>query len=230
MHFFRLFLLLVFIDLTCFAQAPQLPAMNIITEKAMNVLTWTNQYDGVKSIAVQRSVDSIRNFITIGFIDAPKKGIMTYTDEHPMPGRNHYRLSVGFAGDVEWNTNVYKVILDSAIIAKSVLGAIETGTTNSKNNTNLNNTTTTTDFYYTPSSRIYTNPYTGHINISLDDAMKKKYAVRFYDPEEKEVLRIARISKTVLILDKNNFNARGTYHFKLFDGTSLVETGYVTIY
>lgn len=43
----------------------------------------------------------------------------------------------------------------------------------------------------------------------------KKYAVRFYDPEEKEVLRIARISKTVLILDKNNFNARGTYHFKL---------------
>ena len=95
---------------------------------------------------------------------------------------------------------------------------------------NSNNTTTTTDFYYTPSSRIYTNPYTGHINISLDDAMKKKYAVRFYDPEEKEVLRIARISKTVLILDKNNFTARGTYHFKLFDGTSLVETGYVTIY
>lgn len=225
---FLLFLLLNHVSNTCTAQPPTLPAMSIVTEKAKNMLSWTNQYDGVKSIAIQRSLDSVRSFVTIGTINNPKKGAMTYTDERPMPGKNHYRLSVGFSGDMEWYTNVYKVIMDSALIARSVLGAIETGITNS--NTNMGNASVTTDFYYTPSSRVFTNPYTGHININLTDAMQKKYSVRFYDPEEAEVLRISRISKTVLILDKNNFNARGTYHFKLFEGTSLVETGYITIY
>jgi hypothetical protein len=227
-----LFLLLLFSQV-CNAQPPQLPAMNIITEKAQNILTWTNQYDGIKSIAVQRSIDSIRNFVTIGIINTPKKGPMTFTDERPMPGRNHYRLMVDFTGDMEWFSNVYKVTLDSSIIARSVMGAIETGTTNSKTATGSTNgiaPANPTDFYYSPSLRIYTNPYTGHININLDDALSKKYNIRFYDPEKAEVLRISRVTKTVLILDKNNFNSRGTYSFKLFDGAALVETGYITIY
>jgi hypothetical protein len=62
------------------------------------------------------------------------------------------------------------------------------------------------------------------------DALAKRYSIRFYDPENKEVLRISRVSKTTLILDKNNFNSRGTYNFKLYEGVTLVETGYVTIY
>ncbi len=228
--FVRITLFLLFAMQVCYAQPPQLPAMNIVTEKAQNILSWTNQYDGIKSIAIQRSVDSIRNFTTIGILDHPKKGVLSYTDARPLPGRNHYRLSVDFTGDMEWFSNVYKVTLDSAVIAKSVLGAIETGTTKS-NMTGVNATTPDpTDFYYTPSLRIYTNPYTGHININLTDALSKKYSIRFFDPEQSEVLRVARVSKTVLILDKNNFNSRGTYSFKLFDGASLVETGYITIY
>lgn len=230
MNFLRILFLLLILNKAVSAQPPQLPAMSIKTENAKNILTWTNQYDGVKSIAIQRSIDSIRSFVTIGTITLPKKGAMTYTDERPMPGKNHYRLSVGFSGDMEWYTNVYKVILDSTLIAQSIKGAIETGTTNSNNNYSNANVSNPTDFYYTPSSRIFTNPYTGHININLDDALSKKYSIRFYDPEETEVLRLARVSKTVLILDKNNFNSRGTYHFKLFDGVSLIETGYITIY
>ncbi len=222
-----LFLLLSTVSLG-FAQAPELPAMNIVTENAKNILSWTNQFDGVKTIAVQRSLDSVRNFVTIGILNAPKKGVGTYTDERPLPGKNHYRLSIGFAGDLEWYSNVYKVLLDSALIAKSNLGAIETGSTNS--NTYTDAKAAVTDFYYTPSSRIYTNPYTGHINITLNDALSKKYSIRFYDPEKTEVLRISRVSKTTLILDKNNFNSRGTYNFKLFEGSTLVETGFITIY
>ena len=233
MKSFQYILIFIFIQKVAFAQAPQLPAMSIVTEKAKNILSWTNQYDGVKTIAVQRSTDSVKNFITIGVINAPKKGEMNYTDDRPLPGKNNYRLSIGFVGDLEWYSNVYKVILDSTTIAQSILGSIETGSTNSKTNYNVNTVNsnpTITDFYYTPSSRIFTNPYTGHININLEDALSKRYTIRFYDPEKEEVLRISRVIKPNLILDKNNFNARGTYQFKLFDGAALIETGFVTIY
>lgn len=213
---------------------PTLPEMNIVTENAQNILTWNAQFDGIKSIAIQRSADSVRNYVTIGVLTAPKKGIQTFTDTRPEVGKNHYRLSVNFAGDLEWFSNTYKVNLDSATIAKSLNEKIASGTTNSKSvpNTNTSNNTTTTsaDFYYTPSSKIYTNPYTGHININLEDARTKKYSIRFYDPKKNEVLKISRVLKTVLILDKNNFNSKGTYKFELFDGETLVEAGYVTIY
>lgn len=233
------FRLTIWVLICCFfittlsnAQVPQLPAMNITTDQAKNILAWVNQYDGVKLIAIQRSLDSVKNFVTIGSFNAPKKGEMSFVDERPMPGKNHYRILVLFAGDVEWYSNTYKVTMDSSLIANSVLHRIESGITNSKSGTgNSNNPSATSSvFYYTPSTHVYTNPYTGHINISLDDALSQKYNIKFYTPESKEILRISRITKPMLVLDKNNFNAKGTYQFKLFDGNDLVESGYVTIY
>ena len=84
-------------------------------------------------------------------------------------------------------------------------------------------------FYYTPSTQVFSNPYTGHITIQLSDAADKKYKLFFYDQDKKEVLRVTRIQETLLILDKNNFNRRGVYSFTLFNGTETVEQGYVTI-
>ena len=218
------------------ATPPVLPSMSIVTENAQNILSWTSQFDGVKSIAVQRSADSVRNFVTIGVLSSPKKGIQRYVDELPLAGKNHYRLSVNFAGDLEWFSNTYKVYLDSAIIANSMKGAIKSGTTKSVpikdtvNHTNTASTPKSTEFYYTPSTHVCTNPYTGHINITLEDALSKKYSLRFFDPNKNEVLKVSRISRPNLVLDKNNFNAKGTFQFQLFEGNELMETGYITIY
>jgi hypothetical protein len=219
------------------SQTPaSLPAMTIITDAAENILSWHCQYEGVKSISIQRSADSVRNFVTIGVLTSPKKGNHIFKDLRPVVGKNYYRLSIEFGGDLEWFSNTYKVILDSVTIAKSLEQKIKTGTTEAINpviTTNKDKTETSntgTDFYFIPSAKIYTNPYTGHININLEDALSRRYSIRFFDPSKKEVLKISRVSKTVLILDKNNFNSRGIYSFQLFDGSSLLETGYVTIY
>ena len=84
-------------------------------------------------------------------------------------------------------------------------------------------------FYYTPSTQVFSNPYTGHITIQLSDAVDKNYKLYFYDQDKNEVLRVSRIQETLLILDKNNFNRRGVYSFTLFNGTDTVEQGYITI-
>jgi hypothetical protein len=241
--FFRLKLISFFLTLLCytcfcFAQVADLPAMLIETKDANNTITWNCQYDGVKSIAIQRSTDSVRNFVTIGVVNKPKKGISTYTDTKPVSGKNYYRLSVNFSGDLEWFSNTYRVFLDSATIARSIEKAIQSGTSNSilpdPNATAKPGTDKTAPvdlvFRYTPSAKVFTNPYSGHINISLDDANGKRYNIRFLTPDKIEVLRIGRIRKKFLVVDKNNFNSTGTYAFELYDGTNLVESGYITIY
>ncbi|MEZ5046523.1 MAG: hypothetical protein R2831_05980 [Chitinophagaceae bacterium] len=211
-----------------------LPALQLNTENGHNIIQWSSQYDGVKAIAIQRSPDSVFNFVTIETLSSPKKGIGRYADKSPMLGNNYYRLCVFFNGDLEWFSNTYKVVLDSATIAKSHEQSIKTGTTNSKplNTTTKENTSTNNenDFYYTPSTKVFTNPYSGHVVISLNDAISQKYNLRFYDMKKNEVLKISRIMKPYLILDKNNFNAKGNFQFQLFNGTSLVETGYITIF
>lgn len=216
--------------------------MSIMTQGAKNLINWNCQFEGVKSIAVQRSTDSIKNFVTIGVVSKPKKGLGNYTDDKPVAGKNFYRLSVNFTGDIEWFSNTYKVFLDSTTIAKSLEQAIQSGTSKSilpeKDKTTTGTNTTVnippppvdTVFHYTPSSKVFTNPFTGHININLDDAVGKLYTVRFYTPEKEEILRVPRITKTRLVVDKNNFNSTGTYLFEVYLGEELVESGYVTIY
>lgn len=212
---------------------PDLPSMTVITEKATNKLGWSCQYDGVKSIAIQRSGDSVKNFITIGVINNPRKGPHTFVDERPMVGRNNYRLFILFSGEVEWYSNLYKATIDSASLAKPIAAKPNAGTpaTNTTMPQSGNATApAATDFFYTPSTQVYSNPYTGHININLKDALSRKYSIRFYDPKKDEVLRVSRVSKPMLVLDRNNFQSPGTYHFQLFDGSTVVETGYITIY
>ena len=85
-------------------------------------------------------------------------------------------------------------------------------------------------FTFVPSTKIFTNPYTGHITIQLEDYNNHHYSIRFLDPNKKEVLRVSRVSKPLLVLDKNNFNSRGIYGFQLLDAGRVIDSGYVSVY
>lgn len=105
-----------------FAQAPVLPDIAIASDKGVNVLSWTCQYDGIRSIAVQRSSDSVFNYITVGYVRNLKKGQQAFIDGHPQAGDNWYRLYIGFSSDLTWYSNTVKVHIDSAtLLNKSVI-------------------------------------------------------------------------------------------------------------
>lgn len=104
------------------AQAPQLPDIIAASDKGVNVLSWICQYDGIKSIAVQRSSDSNFNYKTIGYVKNLKKGQQAFIDGHPQAGMNWYRLYIGFSSDLTWYSNTIKVYIDSAtLLSKSVI-------------------------------------------------------------------------------------------------------------
>lgn len=109
------------ISATSFAQ-PQLPDMVGASDKGINVLSWTCQYDGISSIAVQRSSDSVFNFVTIGYVKNTAKGPQAYIDGHPAAGDNWYRLYIGFSSDLTWYSNRIKITIDSAtLLEKGVI-------------------------------------------------------------------------------------------------------------
>jgi len=225
-------IIFIFLARTISAQntnVPTLPSLKIETTNGENHISWINDYSGLKSVQVLRSSDSVLSFVSIGNISNPRKGVQQFVDRQPKLGKNYYKVRVLFASELEWFSNTYKVVLDSATIAASRGRSLTTGSTKSKTSDGSIDGSYT-DFYYEPSSHIYSNPYTGHIMIMLDDVRQKRYSLKFYNPNKEEVLYISRIKKTKIVVDKYNFNARGTYSFKLFESDKLYETGYITIY
>lgn len=95
---------------------PLLPDMAGITDKGVNILTWTCQYSGIKSIAVQRSSDSLMNFTTVGYVRNLQKGVQVFADGHPQPGNNYYELVIVFSSDLSWTSNRIKMYVDSSVI------------------------------------------------------------------------------------------------------------------
>lgn len=225
-------ILLCSINPISFAQ-PDLPAISAVTQGGFTVLSWNNPYEsGLKSIAVQRSADSNYNFTTMGYVTNLQKGVQSFVDAHPMAGKNWYRVVILFTSDMEWRSNLGKVIVDSAAIANRKplppSDSLQKLISASGGNVAALNTINTVS--YPKSQYVFTNPFTGNINIEIQDAFKESYQLIFYDQNDKEVLKVPRINDKVVILDKRNFQTVGLFKFKLFKNKEEFDKGFVTIY
>lgn len=250
------FLLLVLASFSYSTSAQtMLPDILGATEKGINLLSWNCQYDGVKSIAVQRSSDSVFNFVSIGYVKNLKKGAQAYIDGHPMPGNNWYRLYIVFNSDLTWYSNRFKLHVDSAaIMNQTVLPPndslqklannikVDIGTTTSvttadslralvqKLKISIPNPEEVNPFTYVRSQYVFTNPFTGHVNMELPDVKKHNYSIRFFDQANKRILEVERVMESPIIIDKRNFQKKGLFRFELMKGKDKLETGYITIY
>lgn len=242
----------LFIASKSFAQ-PLLPDMVGVTQKGMNILSWTSQYERLKSIAVQRSNDSFFNYATIGYVKDLKKGPQAFIDGHPMPGINWYRLQIAFGSDLVWTSNRVKLFVDSAqLLATPVLAPNDslqklaakvrfTDTTGSAVRApevkarpvlslTLPESTEADAYAYIKSQYVFTNPFTGHVNVEVKDAKQHRYSLQFFDEKNRRVLTVPRIPEPEIIIDKRNFQHKGLYRFELLRNKEKLETGYITIY
>jgi hypothetical protein len=250
---------------TSHAQPPILPDMVCGTDNGVNILSWTSQFDGLKSIAVQRSSDSMYNFTTVGYVKNLKKGEQGFIDGHPVAGQNWYKLYIVFNSDLVWYSNACKVFVDSAaLLNKAVLPPndslqkltskikVHIDTTIEAKKVKVPGTNTVKDTFtqtvkatiklgvpepdasdaysYIKSQYVFTNPFTGHVNIEIPDAAKHKYQLIFYNQQNKKLFDIARITESSIIVDKRNFQKKGIFIFELLRDGERYELGYVTIY
>lgn len=228
---------------------PVLPEIATATSNGVNFLSWTNQYDGIRSIAVQRSPDSVFNWTVIGFVKNLKKGPQAYIDGHPRPGKNYYRLEIVFNSDLHWFSNTMQLFIDSSALQNqpvlppndslqhNVTDLIKSGVmavTSDKDSVtipiSIPETKAEQQVSFPRSKYVFTNPFTGHINVEIGPLEGHRYSLEFFNDKNRMVLQIPRISEPTVIIDKRNFQQKGLYKFQLFKDKELLETGYVTLY
>lgn len=75
---------------------------------------------------------------------------------------------------------------------------------------------------YRVSAYVYTGKY-GNVHVSLPEAGKRHYSVRFFDDNNKLLFELSEIRDPALIVDKTNFQHAGWFRFELYEGDQLKE-------
>jgi len=77
---------------------------------------------------------------------------------------------------------------------------------------------------------IITDETTGHMDMFLpDDVSEHHYSIKFYDAQNHMIIEIPGINSAKIIIDKRNFQRKGTYKFILRKDYTELESGYITI-
>ncbi len=214
-RFCLLFFVLLLFQKNCLAQ-DTLPKITVTQLGKKVLVSWNNPFSNVTHINVQRSPDSLKNFTTIGSLLDVSPGINGFTDTKEfIPSDQYYRLFISFHGGSYIFTQSHRPGKDTLtrlpLIEKPKIE--NPGTTEiPKYNRNL----------FVPSRHIYTGK-DNNVIISLPDAARKKYSIRFYRSDGSFLFEVSRVNEPFLTLDKANFLRSGLFIFELYDNHIIIE-------
>ena len=181
-----------------------------VTKLGRKVLvSWVNPYTNATNINIQRSPDSLKNFSTIGSVinvDASTNGFVD-TKEF-LPSNQYYRLFISLSGGSYIFTPSFRPSEDTSNL-DIALEIPQVEELKGKS-------------WFVPSRYIYTGK-DNNVIISLRDAEKKHYSIRFFEDDGTFLFELNKITKPFLIVDKVNFGHSGLFKFELFNNREIVE-------
>lgn len=206
MHKILLYIFVSFIiPLSLFAQ-DTLPDFTVTQLGRKVLVSWNNPYITVSHINIQRSGDSTKNFTSIGTVlnvDAPVNGFVD-TKEF-IPSREYYRLFISFKGGTYTFTEAKQPAPDTSNIAEEIVEIKPQIKT-----------------WFVASKHVYTGK-NNNVIISLPNADKNNYSIKFYEDDGTFLFEIKHIPESYLILDKVNFIHSGLFRFELFQNRLPIE-------
>lgn len=185
------------------------------------IIGWVNNYPVVKQISIQSSHDSLKNYKTILSVADPNAKDNGYADTKAASDHMYYRLFI--------NLDKGQFLFTAA--KQPVKDTVTTASLATRNNqikrdkdtiTAKINAVVPTRSDFIPSFYVFTNR-DGYIFISLPDAERKKYHIKFFDMDDNMLFEIKNIKKPALTLDKTNFMHSGWFRFELYNDDKLVE-------
>lgn len=174
-----------------------------ISNKAL--ISWSNPYTSVTYIGIQRSYDSLKNFTTIGSVLNVKAPTNGFVDTKEFIPAQYYRLFISFEGGTYIFTASHRPGLDT-------LNVIPSLTENFK----------PVQTWFVASKEVYAGK-NYNVIISLPDANKNKYSLKFFEDDGTFLFDIKKIDETYLTLDKVNFRHAGLFRFELYRDGALIE-------
>lgn len=196
------------------------------------IVSWTNNYQLVKQISIQRSRDSLKNYKTILSVPDPMNKQNGYADTKAPADNMFYRLFIVLDGSMFVFSNSKRPIPDTPQIAaevqqkkqldpfsvdinkpaKGIDSTLKATGLDSKNKPNI----------FVPSQFVYT-ARDGNVHLNLPDVDSKKYSVKFYDENDNFLFEIKNLKEQSLIIDKTNFYHAGWFKFELFVDDKIKE-------
>ncbi|MGN8033679.1 hypothetical protein ACTJJ0_01215 [Chitinophaga sp. 22321] len=201
---------------------PVLPDFSASIKTGKIQLDWISGFPQVKEIGIQRSLDSVLNFNTIGYASYPTQTRNAYLDNKPLPGNNYYRLFILFNNGRFIYSKTVLALSDSTIRADQKLqyADIKDAARGLRGKEQENKEPERALWH--PSNYIYTTA-DGNINIKLPEAPQKKYSVKFYEPNGAFLFDIDQVKAPFLILEKAIFLHAGWFNFEIFEDGKLKE-------
>lgn len=195
---------------------PVLPDFSALIKTGKIQLDWISGFPNAVQIGIQRSLDSVLNFTTIGYASYPDQTRNAYLDNKPLPGKNYYRLFILFKNNRYMYSKTVLAVQDSTIAANTKLGAQDVAA-------NTNNATGTTEVIpWKPSNYVYTTA-DGNVNIRLPQAAQKKYHIKFFEPTGAFLFEVEQVAEPFLILEKAIFMHAGWFNFEIYEDGKLLE-------
>ncbi len=195
---------------------PVLPDFSALIKTGKIQLDWISGFPNTAQIGIQRSLDSVLNFTTIGYASYPTQTRNAYLDNKPLPGKNYYRLFILFKNNRYMYSKTVLAVQDSSIASNTRLGAQDVGADTS------NATGTNEVVPWRPSNYVYTTA-DGNVNIRLPQALQKKYSIKFFETTGAFLFEVEQVAEPFLILEKAIFMHAGWFNFEIYEDGKLLE-------
>jgi hypothetical protein len=219
-------LLLLTLSATCmhlFAQdtLPKFSLTNVGGNRI--IIGWTNRFETVKQISIQRSFDSTKGYRSIHTIADPTTPQNGFVDTKAQNDHMFYRLYIQLEGGVYLFSKPQKPIIDT--LKKTGVYNDKMDRMNGNDsigipNFGMNNKTKPDVF--TPSLHVFTSR-DGSISVSLPDEEEKKYTIKFFDEEDNFLFELKEVKSRTFKIDKSNFLHAGWFKFELYENERLKE-------
>ncbi len=205
MQKFLIFFFLLFLYQKLFAQ-DTLPKLSVANISNHILVSWTNPFLSLTAINIQRSFDSTKNFTTIGSVLDVKNKRNGFIDARPLSSNMFYRIFLSFEGGTYMFTKAMRPVIDT-IMAMQDIREFQQSVVNT---------------WFVPSRLVYTGK-DNNIIISLPEAIKKKYSIKFFEESGAPVFELNKITEPYLTLEKVNFIHAGVFNFEIYENGVLIE-------
>ena len=197
---------------------PKFSARNVGNNRI--IIGWTNQFETIKQISIQRSFDSLQGYRTILTVADPRATLNGYVDTKAPNDHMFYRIYIMLDKGVYLFSDAKKPVLDTMKMASAISVKPELNVLDSLGIPNFNSKPKRESFI--PSIYVYTYR-DGYVRVSLPDDADKKYNIKFFDEGDNFLFELKDVKQRTFKLDKSNFFHAGWFKFELYEDGMLLE-------
>lgn len=227
----QLILSIIFIAATftvVMAQNDTLPKFALKKKEGKIAVGWINRYPNARQITIQRSKDSLKNFITIFSLPDPSLRKYNYTDEKAPNDSMFYRIFILIEGTNYFFSASKRPVKDTAK-ELTILKTTDIKGIDIKKQEEAKEEAKTKEekpvvkkYVWAPSVYVFTAD-DGNVSIVLPNYKNKKYNIRFFEENDAPLFELHEVKQSPLLMDKVNFLRSGWFKFELYENGQLIE-------